>query len=63
LLSCILFAYLRHGKAYVDQNPVADCWHVVLQEPKVYLAAHACHFNSSQVRLTWNQFDDPARNR
>src|SRR6202035_4186649 len=50
LLNRILLADLGHSEAHVDENPVADHWHVVLQKAQVDLAAYTGHLHGAHRR-------------
>jgi hypothetical protein len=58
LVESIALADLAHGKADMDQHPVAGHGPVVLQQAKVNLAPHTDDINQRQFRIVAGDFDD-----
>src|SRR5579859_193100 len=58
LVHSVLFADLGHGETYMNQHPVAQFGHVILQQAKINLAAHADYFHCSEKWSAGNQLDD-----
>jgi hypothetical protein len=57
LFLCSLLADLRHRKSNVDQNPIAELRHVVLEKPQLDFAANSGDLNHANVMLALNKFD------